>query len=239
MNRLLPAVLFCLLFAPWPALAEPPSAEGLKFFETKIRPVLVERCYKCHSSEAVTSDELQGELLLDTRDAVRKGGESGPAVVPGDVQASLLIAAIRYESFEMPPDTKLAAETIADFVKWVELGAPDPRDGKAAALAKVEIDIEAGRKFWSFQPLQNVMPPQVKNTPWVRTDIDRFILARLEAKGLSPNEEPGRRALVRRVYFDVWGLPPEPGEVEAFVGDTSPDAYERLIDRLLAGSTLR
>jgi hypothetical protein len=166
---------------------------------------------------------------------VRKGGESGPAVVPGNVKESLLISAIRHESVKMPPETKLPAETIADFVKWVEMGAPDPRDGKPLELAKAEIDIEAGRTFRSFQPLHAVSPPDVKNTSWVRTDVDRFILAPLEAKGLSPNKEATRQALVRRAYFDVWGLPPELAEVDAFVNDSSQDAYERMIDRLLDG----
>lgn len=235
MHRVLSATLFCLLFVQLPAFAEPPSAEGVKFFETKIRPVLVQRCYKCHSAEAARNNKLEGELLLDTRDAVRKGGESGPSVVPGDVKASLLIAAIRHESFQMPPDTKLDAGVIADFVKWVEMGAPDPRDGIVVKPVKDQIDIKAGRKFWSFQPLKTVKPPQVKNTAWGRSDIDRFILAPLESKGLSPNEQAGRRTLVRRVYFDMWGLPPSPAEMEAFVNDSSPDAYERLIDRLLAG----
>lgn len=227
--------LFCLLLPTLPAMAEEPNAAGVTFFETKIRPVLVERCYKCHSAEAVKNDKLQGELLLDTRDAVRAGGESGPAIVPGDVKSSLLISALRHESLKMPPDTKLPADTIADFVKWVEMGAPDPRDGKAVELAKEEIDIQAGRQFWSMQPLKTVAPPAVKNSTWVRTDVDRFILAPLEAKGLTPNDEAGRRTLARRAYFDLWGLPPQPSDVEAFVKDRSPDAYERLLDRLLDG----
>ena len=235
MNRILPAILSCLLFGPLSAFADQPSTEGLNFFEAKIRPVLVQRCYKCHSEEAARNDEMQGELLLDTRDGLRKGGESGPAVVPGKVTASLLVAAIRHESLKMPPDTKLEPEVIADFVKWVEMGAPDPRDGKAAELAKDEIDIEAGRKFWSLQSLRTVAPPKVRNMPWVRTDIDRFILASLEAKGLSPSDEASRRTLIRRVYFDLWGLPPDPADVEEFVNDSSSDAYESLIDWLLEG----
>ena len=212
-----------------------PSPEGIAFFETKIRPVLVERCYSCHSEDAIKNDKLEGDLLLDKREALRKGGETGPAIVPGDVKASLLIAAIRHESIEMPPDTKLKDEVIADFVKWVGMGAPDPRDGDVIELAKPKIDIEAGRNFWSFQQLKTATLPKVKNEAWVRSDVDRFILASLEAKGLSPNEDASRRTLIRRAHFDLWGLPPEPTEVKAFVDDSSPNAYERMIERLLAG----
>ena len=237
MPRILSAILFMLAVAVLllPIQAEEPTAEGLKFFESKIRPVLVQRCYQCHSEEAAAKDKLEGELLLDTREAARRGGESGPAVVPSDAKASLLIEAIRHESLKMPPDTKLEAQVIADFEKWIEMGAPDPRDGKAVELSKAEIDIEAGRKFWAFQPLQDVEPPSVKQHEWVRNDIDRLILAKLEAKNLSPNETADRRTLIRRVYFDLWGLPPAPEEVDAFVADESPDAYEKLVDHLLAG----
>ena len=217
------------------ATADEPTAEQLKHFESKIRPVLIARCYKCHSADAVKAGKLEGELLLDTREGIRKGGESGPAVVPGDVDASLLVDAIRHDSFKMPPDTKLEAATIADFVKWIETGAHDPREGEAAEVAKEQIDLEAGRQFWSFQPIIDAAPPTVMNDDWVRTDIDRFILARLEAEGLAPNEAASRRKLIRRVYFDLWGLPPDPAAVEAFVADESPDAYARLVDRLLAG----
>ena len=137
MNRVLPAIL---VFSPMAALlaaAEQPTVDGLNFFETKIRPVLVERCYKCHSAEALRQNKLKGELQLDTREAVLKGGETGPGIVPGDVKASLLLQAIRHEkSLEMPPKSKLSKEVIADFEKCVEIGAPDPRDGKASEVAK-------------------------------------------------------------------------------------------------------
>ncbi len=235
MIRVIAATVACVLLGQSQTSADQPSAEGLKFFETKIRPVLVQQCYECHSDKALAADELQGELLLDTRAGIRKGGESGPAVVPGDVKASLLVAAMRHESFKMPPDTKLAADVVADFAKWVEMGAPDPRDGTAAELAKSKIDIEAGRAFRSFQPLQAIEPPEVKNAQWVRTDVDRYILGALEAKGLTLNDEAGRRTLIRRAYFDLWGLPPNPADVDSFVNDTSPDAYERLVERLLEG----
>jgi hypothetical protein len=229
-------LLACSVAVGQQSSAEKPMPEGLKFFEAKIRPVLVQRCYKCHSAEALKKGKLEGELQLDTRAGMRQGGETGPAVVPGDVKASALLGAIRHDTFKMPPNTKLQAEVIADFAKWVEMGAPDPRDGQAVAVEQVEIDIEAGRKFWSFQPLRTSTPPSVKNTDWVQNDVDRFILAPLEAKGIVPNNEASRRTLIRRVYFDLWGLPPAPSEVAAFVADDSPEAYEQLIDRLLAGT---
>ena len=216
--------------------AEKPTPEGLKFFETKIRPVLVQRCYKCHSAAALKQGKLEGELQLDTRAGIRQGGETGPAVIPGDTKGSALLGAIRHDTFKMPPDTKLRAEVIADFVKWVEMGAPDPRDGQAVAVEQVEIDIEAGREFWSFQPLRKAGAPSVKSKDWVRNDVDRFILAPLEAKGVVPNDEASRGTLIRRLYFGLWGLPPAPEEVAAFIADDSPNAYENLVDRLLAGS---
>ena len=169
MLRLL--TLYCLLVFSSVATfaqernAEKPTPEGLKFFETKIRPVLVQRCYKCHSAAALKQGKLEGELQLDTRAGIRQGGETGPAVIPGDTKGSALLGAIRHDTFKMPPDTKLRTEVIADFVKWVEMGAPDPRDGQAVAVEQVEIDIEAGREFWSFQPLRNAAAPSV-TTCW-------------------------------------------------------------------------
>jgi hypothetical protein len=231
-----PSVFFALLLAGTTvSAADAPSPEGVKFFESKIRPVLIEHCYQCHSTVSLKAGKLQGELLLDSRDGIRKGGESGPAVVPGDVKASSLIAAIRHETFEMPPKSKLPKNVIADFVKWVEMGAPDPRDGAPVEIEKRDVDIETGRGFWSFLPLKDVALPDVSNKVWGRTNLDRFIVARLEEKGIAPNGPALRVTLIRRLYFDVWGLPPETAEVEAFVKDESPDAVERLVDRLLDG----
>ncbi|PHS11320.1 MAG: hypothetical protein COA78_09940 [Blastopirellula sp.] len=234
MYRILLATLVCASINSL-ANAKEPTAEDLQFFEAKIRPILVQHCYECHSNEALLNDQLESELLLDTQAGIRKGGESGPAVVPGDLETSLLIKAIRHDSFNMPPDTKLAPEIIADFTKWVEMGAPDPRDGEATDLAKKEIDIDAGRNFWAFQPLQQSKPHADLNSPWIRTDIDRFIYSSLKENKLEPNQEASRRTLIRRAYFDLWGLPPEPADVEAFINDPAPDAYEKLVDRLLAG----
>jgi Protein of unknown function (DUF1549)/Planctomycete cytochrome C len=209
------------------------TPEQVEFFEKKIRPIFVERCYKCHSAH---SDKVKGGLLLDTRDGLLKGGESGPAIVPGDPEKSLLIRAIRQtDELRMPVKEKLPDEQIADFVSWIKMGAPDPRIASsvpAATRAAVPSLAEA-RKFWAFQPARETMPPIVR-TAWGRTPIDNFILARLEEKKMSPAPEADRRTLLRRVTVDLTGLPPAPEEIEAFLKDESPDAYEKVVDRLLA-----
>ncbi|MGO9464232.1 MAG: DUF1549 domain-containing protein [Isosphaeraceae bacterium] len=215
--------------------AQPITSEQLKFFETKIRPVLVTTCSKCHARSA---EKVKGGLLVDSREGLREGGDTGPAVVPGKPDESLLITAIRYQddSLQMPPKTKLPDAVIADFEKWVKMGAPDPRGGKTASAtaAPAGADIEKGRQHWAFQPPRAVSPPRVTDTAWPRSDIDRFLLAALEAKGLKPVADAGRNALIRRVSFDLAGLPPSPEEVEAFVADTADDAFATVVDRLLA-----
>src|SRR5262249_1964275 len=150
-------------------------------FESKIRPVLVKECYQCHSAEAAKNKKLRGGLYLDTREGIRKGGDTGPAVVSGDPKKSLLLAALRHDGKieQMPPRGKLSDEVIADFAKWIETGAIDPRDGSVLP-GKRPIDIAEGKKFWSFRPLAAVAPPEVKNASWVRNPIDRFVLAGLE-----------------------------------------------------------
>jgi hypothetical protein len=215
-----------LIAAPCFAIAGGPT-KGVDFFESKIRPVLSKHCYECHSADA---RKLKGGLLLDSREGMRKGGFNGPAVVPGNVKDSLLIKALRHEGPKMPKEP-LNKEIIADFVKWIEMGAPDPREGKA--IAKRTVDIDAGRQFWSFQPLKVGELPAVKNAAWVKTPIDRLILAKLEEKGLTPNGALTRERFIRRATFDLHGLPPTPAEIDAFVTDKAPDAYEKLIDRLL------
>jgi hypothetical protein len=217
--------------------ADKPTQDQVAFFEKKIRPVLVEQCYKCHSS---TSEKLKGGLLLDTRDGVHKGGDTGPAIVPGEPNKSLVIKALRYkdESMKMPPKQKLPDAVIADFEQWVKMGAPDPR-GEAAAVAKApavktQIDIEKGRQFWAFQPPKKAAPPVVRDTAWPKTDVDRFLLAGLEAKGLKPVADADKRTLVRRVFLDLTGLPPTPEQADEFVNDESPEALEKLVDKLLA-----
>ena len=226
---------FILMCSVSVSAEEFPSTEDVVFFESKIRPVLVESCYQCHSTQALQSGKLQGKLLLDSRDGVRKGGESGPAVVPMDPDSSLLISAINYDGPEMPPKSKLPQNVINDFLKWVEMGAPDPRDGTNAVVQQKDIDIDAGKTFWSFQPLKTAVPSGVRNTTWATTDIDKFILAGLEEQNIAPNSTADRITLIRRLYFDLWGLPPDRGDVEAFISDQSPAAYQGLVNRLLEG----
>jgi hypothetical protein len=211
------------------------TPEQIAFFEKNIRPVLVKECYSCH---ATTAEKIRGGLTLDSRDGIRKGGDTGPAVVPGDVKKSLLISAIKHadENLKMPPKKKLSDEVIADFEKWITMGAPDPRDG-AAKVVKHEIDIEKGRQFWSFQPPRKVKAPAVKDDSWPKSDIDRFLLAGLEAKGLKPVADTDARTLLRRLYFDLIGLPPAPEDVETFVKDYTAKpqaALEAVVDKLLA-----
>jgi hypothetical protein len=215
--------------------AQTSTPEQIAFFEQKIRPVLVESCYQCHSAQAKLDKKLKGSLYLDTRDAVLKGGDTGPAIVPGQSVKSLLMKAIRWEDadIEMPPKKRLPDSVVADFAKWIDMGAPDPRTGGTAASARV-IDIAAGREHWAYRPLAKAAPPAVKNTAWARTEIDRFILAKIEAVGIAPSAPVSREKLARRAYFDLLGLPPAPEQLDAFLKDTAPDAYEKLIDRLLA-----
>ncbi|GBD37256.1 Xanthan lyase [bacterium HR36] len=201
---------------------------GLDFFEKRIRPVLVAECYQCHSAQA---EKLRGKLRLDSREAMLRGGSSGvPAVVPGKVEESLIIAALRHDGLEMPPKKKLPAAVIADFEHWIRLGAPMP----AEAAGNVAGTPEAGRQHWAFQPLRRVAVPAVRHSAWPRTAVDRFLLAAMEAKGVVPLADADRHTLLRRLYFDLIGLPPTPEEIAAFVADNSPDAWEKVVDRLLA-----
>jgi len=201
------------------------------FFEKKIRPLLAERCYECHSAEK----KQKGNLLLDTKEGTLKGGDTGLALVAGDPEKSLLIKAVKWtdKDLQMPPKKQLNAAQIADLETWVKMGAPDPRDGKRE-MTRVGKLFEQAKTHWAFQPLGKAGSPPVKDAGWPRNDIDRFVLAGLETKGIHPSAEADRRTLIRRVSFDLIGLPPTPEEVEAFASDASPDAYERLVDRLLA-----
>ena len=222
--------LACLLSGMTGANAA--DRQGVAFFEKRIRPVLVARCYKCHSAEA---KEVKGELLLDTRAGLRKGGASGTALVPGNARESRLLQAICYDGLEMPPDGRLSPQVIADFERWINIGAPDPRRATSAARTKKEGSSHAFRhsQHWSFQPLSDFQPPKVRQSEWVRTPIDRFVLARQEDRGVTPSGVADRSRLIRRAYFDLLGLPPTAAEVRAFVGSSAPDAYPLLIDRLL------
>ena len=201
----------------------------LEFFETKIRPVLVEHCYECHSEK---SDEIAGGLVLDTREGIRRGGESGEAVVPKNVADSLLIGALRYDTYEMPPSGPLPDTVVRDFERWVRMGAPDPRDGKAAVV-RPSVDIEAGREFWAFRP---IVSPPIPNPPgtWADTDIDRFIAAKHGEHQLTPVADADRETWLRRVSIDLTGLPPSPKQISEFLNDRSSQAFEDVVDRLLA-----
>lgn len=213
------------------------ARDGASFFEAKIRPVLVERCFQCHSAQA---KKLKGRLRLDSKDGLLRGGEHGVVLVPGKPDQSKLIEAIRWDNadLQMPPKQRLSAEQVADFVRWVKIGAPDPRPaGAAPAIAAAPaggIDYAAARKTWAWGLPKDHPLPAVKDEAWCQSPIDRFILAKLEAKGLKPAPPADRRTLIRRAYYDLIGLPPRPEEVEAFVDDPSPDAFARVIDRLLA-----
>ncbi|MBM4012579.1 MAG: DUF1549 domain-containing protein [Planctomycetes bacterium] len=210
------------------------APEQIAFFETKIRPVLARHCYECHSAEALRAGTLKAGLMVDSRAAMAKGGESGAAVMPGQKEASLLLAALRHDGLEMPPTGKLPAEVIADFESWIDMGAPDPRDEPLTSIDQRTIDVAHGRTHWSYRRLAPHSPPDVREPGWVRNDIDRFIVARLEQEGIAPAPEAARQTLARRLFFDLTGLPPSPEELAAFVDDPAPDSYERLVDRLLA-----
>lgn len=206
-----------------------PSA--VEFFEAKIRPVLAESCYSCHSQKA---EKLKGGLYLDTRDGVLKGGDNGPAIVPGDSEKSLLIKAIRYssEELQMPPkNKKLPAEVVAHFEEWVRMGAPDPRTEDNAALAA---RVKQKENHWAFQPPRLPKTPTVSNPEWVKTGVDAHVLAKLEASGMQPSPRADRRTLIRRASFGLTGLPPSAEEVREFVEDSSDRAWEKVVDRLLA-----
>ena len=232
----------CAPGASWAADAAVPVADPIaaEFFEKQVRPVLVEHCVKCHGGE-----KTRGGLKLTTREGLQKGGELGAVVAPDRPADSLLLQAVRYKNdkLQMPPDRKLPQAKIDALTKWVEMGTPwldgadlTPAGVKPAAPAAHDgaMTVEQGRNFWSFKPLVRPEAPQVANPGWGRNPIDAFILSKLEQKGLKPAPPADKVALVRRVYFDLIGLPPTPAEVKAFVEDTSPDAYERLIETLLA-----
>ncbi len=208
---------------------------ALDFFEKKIRPVLIEKCYECHSAQAKADGKLKGGLLLDSRQATQAGGDSGPAVVPRKLDASLLIEAIRYgeDSYKMPPDGKLPDKVIADFEKWISMGAVDPRDAPAEATTRKEIDWELARQHWSLQsPLRHPVP-KVEDAEWIQKPIDAFILAKLEQSGLTHADRAELHTLLRRASFDLTGLPPTIEQLDEFLEDASPDAFAKLIDRLL------
>ena len=209
--------------------AEPPGQEGVDFFEKQVRPVLVERCYECHS----TTQKIKGGLALDSRDATLKGGDSGPALEAGNPDKSRLIEAVRYQNhdLQMPPKKRLSDPEIRALETWVKMGAPDPRTSASVAKTAKPIDVNEGRKFWSFKPLARVEPPTVAG---VESPIDAFIRAKLDEHRLPSAGPADKRTLLRRATYDLTGLPPTPQEMEVFLADTSPEAFARVVENLLA-----
>ncbi len=215
------------------------SEEEVAFFESRIRPVLVERCYACHSAGAAAEQKLQGGLQVDSRDGLLQGGDLGPAIVPGQPGESLLIQALRHESgLEMPPEGRLPAQVIADFERWIEMGAPDPRSAPDDASPLSEMDFAsrsaAAKSHWAFLAPQTHPLPPVSNGDWPQVELDYFVLARLDQLGLQPVTPANRAELLRRITLSLIGLPPTFEEVEAFVADDSPQAIDHVLDRLLA-----
>ena len=209
------------------------TSDEVKFFEIKIRPVLVKECYSCHSK----SGNIKGGLLVDSKQGLLNGGSSGPAIEPGDLDESLLWNAINYEDYQMPPRNPLTDEEIADFRTWIEMGAPDPRVIEVTNVSSqvTQADIDRGRKFWSFVPLETSPVPAVDDS-WPVSDIDRFVAARLTSAGMQPNDDADSLTVLRRLCFDLIGLPPKPDQIRSFEKrwKRSPDqAVERVVDELL------
>ncbi|MFM8577499.1 MAG: DUF1549 domain-containing protein, partial [Planctomycetaceae bacterium] len=212
------------------AIGGPPPTDAERHFAEKVLPVLGARCFECHAHDRA----IEGGLVLDSRSGWAAGGDSGPAVVPGRPDESLLIRAIRYDdgTLQMPPTGKLSSAEIEILEQWVSMGAPDPRQGSVAS--KPGFDIQAGRSHWAFQPIRDPLPPAVADESWPLDAIDRFIHAALEEAGLRPAADADRHAWLRRVSYDLTGLPPTPADVADFMADTSPRARDRVVDRLLA-----
>ena len=207
------------------------SKGGHRFLRgSRIRPVLVHNCYECHSGDAA---KAKGHLLLDTAAGLHKGGDSGAVVMAGHADDSLLVEAIRYEGLEMPPKGQLPDEVIQDFVDWINMGAPDPRIGKAVK-PRDKINLAEAKKYWAFRPVKLPLPPEVNDSRWPYTNIDRFVRAAQEKEHLQPVGEADRLTLIRRVTFDLTGLPPTAEEVDAFLKDPSAGAYSDAVNRLLA-----
>ncbi|MBI2825254.1 MAG: PSD1 domain-containing protein [Planctomycetia bacterium] len=225
--------LVALPAVAWGQAADADDPAAIEFFEKKVRPLLADNCYNCHSANT----NSQGGLRVDDRNGLVLGGDSGPAVVPGKPDESLLIRAVSYSDadLKMPPKKQLSAEQVADLTRWIQDGAvwPKVRLPEAIGTSNPEYT-ELTEKHWAWQPIRPVQVPMVRDTDWARNEIDAFILARLEEKGIEPVGDADKLVLIRRLTFDLTGLPPTPEEIEAFLGDASAEAYERLVDRLLA-----
>ena len=227
MNRLM--FLFPALSILSPALSE---EGGIHFFEKEIRPILIEHCYECHSAGV----RVKGGLLLDSRQGIDAGGDSGQVILAGDPEASRLVEAIRYRNrdLQMPPKNPLQPEAVAKLVKWIEMGAPDPRERPVTTVSNLRgMSVEEGRRFWSFRPVSRPPVPEV-DSPFVQTPIDAFVLARLRKNQLSPAPKADKLTLIRRLTQNLTGLPPTPDEVDAFLANESQEADDDLVERLLA-----
>ena len=220
------------LQAEEPAHPDKPSAEAIEYFEKHVRPLLVGKCYNCHSAD----NKAAGGLRVDDRNGLLQGGGRGPAVVPGAIEKSVLLKAISHtdEKLKMPPEFKLEDGEIAILTKWVQDGAAWPSLEIPANLLKDDAEYDKLRQsHWAWQPLKSVTVPEVRDTAWARSDVDRFVLAKLESESLAPVADADRSSLLRRITYDLTGLPPTPEEQRAFLNDTSPQAYELVVDRLL------
>ena len=232
-NRLMVRFVTCTICLGWAAAGVLRAADDVDFFERKIRPILAEHCYACHSAEAEQKGTLKGGLRLDTRATIRLGGSSGPAVVPSNVGESLILSALRHDSFEMPPSGKLPDSVVADFARWIAKGATDPRDGDESVARHGEAAPANPLEHWSYQQRRDPPHPEVADREWPRDDLDRFVLARLEAAGQTPAGQADRRTWIRRVSYDLIGLPPTVEQVARFVNDDDPEAFATVADALL------
>ena len=225
--------LFCVILAiGFPAYAAAvDNSEQVAFFEKRIRPVLVRHCYACHSQDA---EQIEAGLVLDSHSGLIRGGETGPAIVPGDADQSTLIQAMRYDGLEMPPDSKLPDHVIKDFERWIAMGAPDPRKTESGDQTASKKGSFQADDFWAFRPPEIQPVADCRGHSWTRRRIDSYVLKRQESAGLQPSPPENQRALIRRLSYDLLGLPPTRAEIDRFLHNRSEDAYDRLVDRLLA-----
>jgi len=210
------------------------TAREIEFFENKVRPLLSQHCLQCHGEN---EKKIRGGLRLTSLEEMVSGGDSGPAMVPGHPEESLLISSVRYEDYEMPPKGKLKESEIDILVQWVKMGAPDPRKAQPGKESEA-VSLEAGRNFWAFTPLKDSQPPATVDRNWPRSDIDRYLLARMESAGITPVEDAGRESLLRRIYLAVIGLPPTVGQISSFVNDdrSTAEILPEVVDELLAST---
>ena len=222
-------IVLCVLAQGSTAFAADPA--GVAFFEAKIRPVLIKHCYECHSVE---TKALKGGLLVDSAVGLMTGGDSGPSVVPGKPEDSLLLQAMRFEGYEMPPAGRLSEDVLKDFERWISMGAPDPRqESFASPTGKTGIDLEGGRQFWAFQPAESHATPDVADQAWPKTWIDHYVLEKQERQGLAPSPDADWGTLLRRLSYDLTGLQPTPAEVARYLESPREQAWEQAVDRLL------